>query len=129
MIRPFEMAFLGNTLYVADGGPSNGSTSAVYTVNASGNRALVAGGSNSLFGIGGVAGLALSPTGGIYASATSPSTIFSVTTGNATSLTTTIPLPEGLAFGNGQLFAVSAGPTNPSIWSINPTTGVATDYS
>jgi hypothetical protein len=41
--RPFEIAFLGNTLYVADGGPANGTTSAVYTVDASGNRTLVAG--------------------------------------------------------------------------------------
>ena len=66
MSRPFEMAFLGNTLYVADGGSSGGATSAVYIVDASGNRTLVAGGSNSLFGIGGAAGLALSSTGGIY---------------------------------------------------------------
>jgi hypothetical protein len=127
--RPFEMAFRGSTLYVADGGTPNGSTSAVYSVDASGNRTLVAGGSNSLFGVGGAAGLALSPSGGIFASANSPNTVFSVTTGSATPLTTTIPHPSGLSFGNGQLFAVSAGPTNPSVWSINPTTGMATDIA
>ncbi len=127
--RPFEMTFVGNTLYVADGGVASGTDSAVYTVDASGNRTLVAGGSNSLFGIGGAAGLALGSSGGIYASANSPSTIFSVTTGNATPLTTTIPHPEGLSIGNGQLFAVSAGGTNPSVWSINSTTGVATDIA
>lgn len=130
--RPFEMAFLGNTLYVADGGTPNGDTSAVYTVDSSGNRTLVAGNngtSDNLFGIGGVSGLALGSSGGIYASANSPSTIYSVTTGSASSLTTTVPHPEGLSFGNGQLFAVSAGPTNPSIWSINPTTGAATDIA
>ena len=133
--RPFEMAFVGNTLYVADGGTPNGDTSAVYTVDAAGNRHLVAGNngtSDNLFGIGGVAGLAVTSTGAIYASAASPSvhTIYSVAPGTATPLTTTITAPQGLAIGgNGQILAVSGGPINPSIWSINPTTGVATDIA
>jgi hypothetical protein len=127
--RPFEMAFVGNTLYVADGGTPNGATSAVYTVDASGNRTLVAGGTNSAFGISGAAGLALGSGGSVYVSVNSPSTIFTASTGASTPLTTTVPHPEGFSFGNGQLFAVSAGGTNPSVWSINPTTGVATDIA
>ncbi len=127
--RPFEMSFLGNTLYVADGGTANGANSAVYTVDASGNRHLMAGGSNSAFGIGGASGLAQGSSGGMYASANSTSTIYRVAAGTATPLTTTVPHAEGLSFGNGQLFAVSAGGTNPSVWSINPVTGVATDIS
>ncbi len=132
--RPFEMAFQGNTLYVADGGTPNGFTTAVYTIDAAGNRTVVAGNNGSadnLFGIGGVAGLALSSTGSIFASAASPGThtIYSIGPGTATPLTTSITAPQGLAFGGGKLFAVSGGSIIPSIWSIDPTTGIATDIA
>jgi hypothetical protein len=40
---PFEMAFFGGTLYVAEGGTPNGNTTAVYALDAQGNRTTVAG--------------------------------------------------------------------------------------
>ena len=51
--RPFEMAFSSGTLYVAEGGVPNGNTTAVYAIDAAGNRTVVAGNngsSNNLFG-------------------------------------------------------------------------------
>jgi hypothetical protein len=50
--RPFEMQFFGGTLYIAEGGVANGNTTAVYAIDAAGNRTLVAGNngsSNNLF--------------------------------------------------------------------------------
>jgi hypothetical protein len=129
--RPFEMTFVGNTLYVADGGTPNGNTTAVYAIDSQGNRTLVAGNngtSNNLFKEF-LAGLAISPGGTIYASAPTAATIYQVGTGTATPLTTAVFAPQGLAYANGQVLALSGGSTNPSIWSINPANGIATDIS
>jgi len=131
--RPFQMQFFGSTLYVADGGVPNGNTTAVYAIDAAGNRTLVAGNngsSNNLFAEG-LAGLALSSTGTIYASeATGPHTIYQVGSGTATLLTSAVTAPQGLAFGaNGQLLAVSGNPSNPLIASIDPMTGTTTTLS
>jgi len=127
------MQFFGSTLYVADGGVPNGNTTAVYAIDAAGNRTLVAGNngsSNNLFAEG-LAGLALSSTGTIYASeATGPHTIYQVGSGTATLLTSAVTAPQGLAFGaNGQLLAVSGNPSNPLIASIDPMTGTTTTLS
>jgi hypothetical protein len=44
----------------------------------------------------------------------------------ATPLSTAVSAPQGLAFGrDGELFAVNGNPSNPQIWSINPTIGNA----
>jgi hypothetical protein len=131
--RPFQMQFFGGTLYVAEGGVPNGNTTAVYAIDANGNRTTVAGNngsSNNLFAEG-LAGLALSSKGTIYASeATGPHNIYQVGPGTATPLTSAVVAPQGLAFGaNGQLLAVSGSPSNPLIASIDPTTGNATTLS
>lgn len=131
--RPFEMQFIGGTLYVADGGVPNGNTTAVFAIDAAGNRTIVAsnnGSSNNLFG-GGLAGLAISSTGTIYVSeATGPHTIYQVGPGTATPLTSAVLAPQGLAFGaNGQLLAVSGNPSNALIASIDPTSGNTTTLS
>jgi sugar lactone lactonase YvrE len=131
--RPFQMQFFGGTLFVADGGFPNGNTTAVYAIGASGNRTLVAGNngsSNNLFAEG-LAGLALSSNGTIYASeATGPHTIYQVSPGSAAPLTSAVTAPQGLAFGaNGKLLAVSGNPSNPLIASIDPTTGNTTTLS
>ncbi len=50
--RPFEMSFSSGTLYVAEGGTPNGNTTAVYAIDANGNRTVLAGNngsSNNLF--------------------------------------------------------------------------------
>ena len=131
------MTFVGNTLYVADGGTPNGNTTAVYAIDASGNRTLIAGNngsSNNLFAEG-LAGLAISTGGTIFASsptAGSPvhlGTVYTVGTGTATPLTTAITAPQGMTYADGMLLAVSGGSTNPSILSINPTTGAVTDIA
>jgi len=131
--RPFQMQFFGGTLYVAEGGVPNGNTTAVYAIDAAGNRTLVAGNngtSNNLFA-GGLAGLALNSNGTIYASeATGPHTIYQVSPGTATPLTSAVTAPQGLAFrANGQLLAVSGNPSNPLIASIDPTSGNTTTLS
>ena len=134
--RPFQMQFFGGTLYVAEGGVPNGNTTAVYAIDAAGNRTVVAGNngsSNNLFAQG-LAGLALSSNGTIFASAptapAAPHTIYQVGAGTATPLTTAVVAPQGLAFGaNGQLLAVSGNPSNPLIASIDPTNGNTTTLS
>jgi tripartite motif-containing protein 71 len=131
--RPFQMVFSGGTLYVADGGTPNGNTSAVYAIDAAGNRTTVAGNngsSNNLFAEG-IAGLAIDTMGHIFVSeATGPHTIYTVGPGTATPLTSAVVAPQGLAIGaGGALFAVSGSPSNPLLASIDPTTGVATILS
>jgi sugar lactone lactonase YvrE len=131
--RPFQMQVFGGTLYVAEGGVPNGNTTAVYAIDAAGNRTVVAGNngsSNNLFAEG-LAGLALSSKGTIFASeATGPHTIYQVGSGTATPLTSDVSAPQGLAFGaNGQLLAVSGNPSNALIASIDPTTGITTTLS
>ncbi len=132
--RPFQIAFFGGTLYVAEGGTPKGNTTAVYAIDANGNRTLVAGNngtSNNLFSES-IAGIGLGPTGTIYASeATGPHTVYTVGTGTATALTSAVAAPQGLAFdpGTGALLAVSGNPSNPLIASIDPTTGATTTLS
>ncbi len=131
--RPFQMAFnSAGTLYVAEGGTPNGNTTAVYAIGANGNRTLVAGNngsSNNLF-TEFLAGLALDSKGNIYTSAPTAHTIYSVGSGTATPLTTAVTAPQGLAFGaNGQLLAINGSPSNPTIHSIDPTTGTTTVLS
>ena len=93
MYRPFQMAFLGNTLYVADGGTVNGNTTEVYTVATSGNRTLVAGNngsSNNVFAES-LGGLAVSPTGTVFVSeATGPHAIYKIDTSSTTATVTTL---------------------------------------
>ena len=88
------------------------------------------GSSSNLFAEG-LAGLALSASGKIYASeATVGHTIYSVGLGTATALTSAVTAAQGLAFGaNGNLLAVSGDPSNPLIASIDPTTGNTTTLS
>jgi streptogramin lyase len=131
--RPFQMEFFAGTLYVAEGGGVPiGHTTAVYTIDANGNRTSVAGNngsSNNLFAQF-LAGLALDSTGTPFASAPTAPAIYRVGAGTATPLNTTILAPQGLAFNtNGQLLAVSGSPSNPSIWSVDPTSGNATVFS
>jgi hypothetical protein len=117
----------------------NGNTTAVYAIDSLGNRTLVAGNngsSNNLFDRS-IAGLALSSTGNIYAS--SPTAfiadgvppIYRVGSGTATQIpTTAVTAPQGLAvLPNGQLLAINGSPSNPSIWSIDPTSGNSTVLS
>ena len=135
MFRPFQMAFLGNTLYVADGGTANGNTTEVYTVATSGNRTLVAGNSgssNNVFAQS-LGGLAVSPTGTVFVSqATGTPTIYkidtSTTPATVTTLTSALNSPQGLAFSNNQLLA-NQGVNPPSVQSINPSTGTPTIVS
>jgi hypothetical protein len=90
--RPFEMTFSSGTLYVAEGGTPNGNTTAVYAIDANGNRTLVAGNngtSNNLFKEF-LAGLALDSKGNIFASAPTAATIYHVGSGTATPLTTAV---------------------------------------
>ena len=127
--RPFQMAFNSSgTLLVADGQTPNGNSTNVLAVAPNGNRTLVAGNngsSNNLFDEF-LAGLAVDSNGNIFASAPTGGTIYHVTTGAATSLSTAVSAPQGLAFGgNGRLLAVNGNPSNPQVWSIDPTTGNA----
>lgn len=105
----------------------------MYAIDSSGNRTLVAGNngsSNNLFDRA-LAGLAVSSTGAIYAGAPTAfiadgvPPIYHVGPGTATPLNTTaVTAPQGLAFAsNGQLLAINGSPSDPSIWSINPTNG------
>ena len=127
--RPFQMAFNSSgTLLVADGQTPNGNSTNVLTIDAAGNRTLIAGNngsSNNLFSQF-LAGLALDSTGNIYASAPTGGTIYHVTTGAAAPLSTAVSAPQGLAFGgNGRLLAVNGNPSNPQVWSIDPSNGNA----
>lgn len=130
--RPFEMAFnSSDRLFVADGGAPNGNTTAVLAIDSSGNRTLVAGNngsSNNLFGQF-VAGLALDSKGALFASAPTAHTVYDVGPGTATPLSSALSAPQGLAFGAGDLLAVNGNPSNPAIWSIDPTSGNATTLS
>ncbi len=127
--RPFQMAFNSSgTLLVADGQTPNGNSTNVLAIDPNGNRTLVAGNngsSNNLFNEF-LAGLALDSKGNIYASAPTGGTIYHVTVGSATSLSTAVSAPQGLAFGgNGLLLAVNGNPSNPQVWSIDPSNGNA----
>ncbi len=97
--RPFQMAFNSSgTLFVADGQTPNGNSTNVIAIDAGGNRTVVAGNngsSNNLFKQF-VAGLALSSSGGIYVSAPTGGTIYSVTPGAATPLSTAVAAPRVL---------------------------------
>jgi large repetitive protein len=130
--RPFQMTFYNGTLYVADGGTPNGNTSAVFAIDASGNRTVVAsnnGSSNNLFKES-VAGLAVDSDGRTYVSSPTGGTIYTVGPGTSTPLTTALSAPQGLAIGaNGQLLAINGSPANPEIVSINPTNGDTTVLS
>jgi MYXO-CTERM domain-containing protein len=87
------------------------------------------GSSNNLFAES-IAGIAIGPSGEIYVSeATGTHTIYTVGPGTATPLTSAVTAPQGLAFGNGNLFAVSGFPSDPLVASINPTTGNTTTVS
>jgi sugar lactone lactonase YvrE len=133
--RPFEMAFSGSTLYVADGGASNGNNSAVFAIQSNGHGSIVAGnsgGTNNVFAES-VQGLAVSPNGTVFVSqATGTPTIYKVDTSTmpatVTTLTTALTSPQGLVYSNNQLLA-NQGVNPPSIWSINPTTGSPTIVS
>ena len=131
--RPFQMAFNSSgTLYVADGQTPNGNSTNVIAFDAAGNRTLVAGNngsSNNLFNAS-LAGLGVDSKGNIYASAPTGGTIYHVTPGAGTPLSTSVGAPQGLAFGsNNQLLAVNGNPSSPEIWSINPANGNATVLS
>jgi sugar lactone lactonase YvrE len=130
--RPFEMTFFGSTLYVAEGGVPNGNTTAVYAIDSNGNRTLVAGNngsSNNLFNEF-LAGVAVDSKGHIFASAPTGGTVYAVSPGTSTPLTTGIRAPQGLAIGSSdQLLAVSGSPSNPLIATIDKTNGITTILS
>jgi streptogramin lyase len=125
--RPFQMAFnASGTLFVADGQTPNGNSTGVIAIDAAGNRTLVVGNngsSNNLFKQF-IAGLALDSKGNIFVSAPTGGTIYSAGLGTATPLTTAVAAPQGLAFGHdGKLLAINGSPSNPTIYSIDPTNG------
>ena len=126
--RPFQMAFSSGHLLVADGQTPNGNSTDVLAIDSNGNRTLVAGNngsSNNLFNEF-LAGLAVDSSGNIFTSAPTGGTIYHVTIGAATPLSTAVSAPQGLAFlGNGRLLAVNGNPSIPQVWSIDPTSGNA----
>jgi hypothetical protein len=125
---PQQIAFgPSGTLYVADG--STPTTAQVLAIDSNGNRSIVAGNSNFTRGL---AGVAVDTTGKVFVSSTFASTIYTVSGGTATPLTTAVLDPRGLAIGAngataGQLLAVSQ--SQQSISSINPTSGTTTTLS
>jgi len=126
--RPFQMAFSGGTLYVADGQTPDGNSTDVIAIDAAGNRTIVAGNngsSNDLFKAS-LAGLAIDKQGSIFASSPAGGTVYHVSSGTATPLSASVLAPQGLAIAlNGQVLAVNGSPSAPGIWSIDPTNGNA----
>ena len=128
--RPFEMAFNSSgTLEVADGQTPNGNSTNILAIAPNGNRTLVVGNngsSNNIF-VQSLAGLTLDAQGNIYVSAPTGPAVYRAGIGTATLLTTTALAPQGLAIGAaGQLLAASGNPSNPLIYSINPSNGNTT---
>jgi streptogramin lyase len=125
--RPFQMIFnASGTLYVADGQAPNGNSTNVLAIDAGGNRTLVVGNngsSNNLFKQS-LAGLALDSKGNIFVGTPTGGTIYQAGAGTATPLTTSVTAPQGLAVAaNGMLLAINGSPSNPTIYSIDPTNG------
>jgi hypothetical protein len=125
---PQQIAFSpSGTLYVADG--TSPTTAQVLAIDSSGNRTLVVGSSAFTKGL---AGVTVDSKGNVFVSSTFASTIYTVTPGTATPLTTAVSDPRGLAIGAngasaGQLLAVSQ--STQLIASINPMNGNTTTLS
>ena len=131
--RPFEMAFSATgTLYVADGQANSDSTN-VFAIASNGNRTVVAGNNGSSTNVfaDSLAGLTINPaTSNLFVSTASGHTIYQVTPGGVVTpvyTNTTLPAePQGLALNAGQILFANGGTANPAVYSVNPTTGVAT---
>jgi len=129
--RPFEMAFSASgTLYVADGQLNSDSTN-VIAIASNGNRTVVAGNNGSSTNVfaQSLAGLTINPaSGNLYVSTATGHTIYQVTLGGTvtTVYTNSSAEPQGLALNAGQVLYANGGTANPAVYSVNPTTGVAT---
>jgi sugar lactone lactonase YvrE len=129
--RPFEMAFsAAGTLYVSDGQANSNSTN-VLAIAANGDRTVVAGnnGSSTSVFAQSLAGLTINPvSGNLYVGTATGHTIYQVTPGGSvtTVYTNASAEPQGLALNTGQILYANGGTANPAIYSVNPTTGVAT---
>jgi len=129
--RPFEMAFSASgTLYVADGQANSNSTN-VIAIASNGVRTVVAGNNGSSTNVfaQSLAGLTINPaSGNLYVSTATGHTIYQVTPGGSvtTVFTNTSAVPQGLALKAGQVLYANGGTANPAVYSVNPSTGVAT---
>jgi len=134
--RPFEMAFSASgTLYVADGQANSASTN-VIAIASNGDRVVVAGNNGSTTNVfaQSLAGLTINPaSGNLYVSTASGHTIYQVTQGGVVTTVysnTTLPAePQGLAWNAGKILFANGGTANPAIYSVDPTTHVATPVS
>jgi len=129
--RPFEMAFSASgTLYVADGQANSDSTN-VFAIASNGNRTVVAGNNGSSTNVfaQSLAGLTINPaSGNLFVSTATGHTIYQVTPGGSVSpvYTDSSKFPQGLALNAGQILFANGGTANPAVYSVNPTTGMAT---
>ncbi len=134
--RPFEMAFSASgTLYVADGQANSASTN-VIAIASNGNRVVVAGNNGSTTNVfaQSLAGLTINPaSGNLYVSTASGHTIYQVTPGGVVTTVysnTTLPAePQGLALKAGQILFANGGTASPAVYSVDPTTQMATIVS
>src|SRR5208337_5137839 len=125
------MAFSASgTLYVADGQLNSDSTN-VIAIASNGNRTVVAGNNGSSTNVfaQSLAGLTINPaSGNLYVSTATGHTIYQVTPGGTvtTVYTNSSAEPQGLALNAGQVLYANGGTANPAVYSVNPSTGVAT---
>jgi sugar lactone lactonase YvrE len=129
--RPFEMAFSASgTLYVADGQANSKSTN-VLAIAPNGDRTVLAGNNGSSTNVfaQSLAGLTINPTtGNLYVSTATGHTIYQITPGGVvtTVYSNSSLVPQGLTWSAGQILFANGGTANPAVYSVNPTTGVAT---
>jgi hypothetical protein len=129
--RPFEMAFgASGTLYVADGQANSNSTN-VIAIAPNGDRTVVAGNNGSTTNVfaQSLAGLTINPaTGNLFVGTATGHTIYQVTPGGSVTsvFTNSSAEPQGLAWNSGQVLYANGGTANPAVFSVNPTSGIAT---
>jgi hypothetical protein len=128
--RPLEMAFSASgTLYVANGATSD--TTSVIAIAPNGDRTVVAGNNGSSTNVFAQAlnGLTINPANGnLFVSTPTGHTIYQVTPGGSvsTAYTNSSAAPQGLALNSGQILYANGGTANPAVFSVDPTTHVAT---
>ena len=129
--RPFEMAFSASgALYVADGQANSNSTN-VIAIAPNGDRTVLAGNNGSSTNVfaQSLAGLTINPaSGNLFVATATGHTIYQVTPGGSvtTVFANSTANPQGLGLSSGQILFANGGTANPSVFSVNPTTNIAT---